>query len=246
MNKTVLTFLAVVIALAVLPVMAIAEDVPSAAPVAAEQPAAADHGAVAAPTDHGAVSEHGVEGEEALVEGHEEGAAEGGHHAVGLPQMDTSWFPSQVFWLALTFFVLYTVFGKKLLPDISSTLENRRNHIQGDLDSAQDLREEVEKVQQANEEALAEARANATKIFADTQDSLQRKAQKKMDSFAASSQKKTKEVEASIEEEKAQAMIEMQTIAAEIASSAAEKIIGVSTDIDQAKNLVKNIGRKAA
>jgi F-type H+-transporting ATPase subunit b len=241
MNTSVLTFLALVIALAVSPVMAVAEDAHSAAPVAAEQPAATAH----EPTEDAAT--HEAEGMEALAEGHEGEAAEAAHHAsAGLPQMDTKWFPSQIFWLAVTFLGLYVIFGKKLLPAISGTLENRRNHIQGDLDSAQNLREEVEKVQHANEESLDEARANAAQIFEDVQEALRRKTQKKMDSFAATSQKKTKEAEAAIEEAKSQAMSEMHTIAAEVASAAAEKIIGVSTDLDQAKTLVKNIGRKAA
>lgn len=52
------------------------------------------------------------------------------HHAsAGLPQMDTAWFPSQIFWLAITFGFLYVVFSKKVLPGISSTLESRRNQI---------------------------------------------------------------------------------------------------------------------
>ena len=38
----------------------------------------------------------------------------------------------------------------------------------------------------------------------------------------------------------------IHTIAAEIATQAAKKIVGVSTDIDQAKSVVRNINKKAA
>ena len=61
MNTSVLTFLALVIALAVSPVMAVAEDAHSAAPVAAEQPAATAH----EPTEDAAT--HEAEGMEALA-----------------------------------------------------------------------------------------------------------------------------------------------------------------------------------
>lgn len=183
---------------------------------------------------------HSLEGELAAAEHH------GDEHKAGLPQMDVTWFPSQIFWLAVTFLSLYIIFSKKILPEISGTLENRREQIQGDLDSAQELKEQTEDVQKAYEEVLDEARKQSTELFESTQEYLTRKTAKKLDSFASSAQKKTKETELAIEESKVAAMGEMQTIAAEVASAAAEKIIGVTTDLDQAKTLVKNIGRKAA
>ena len=45
---------------------------------------------------------------------------------------------------------------------------------------------------------------------------------------------------------KAATMEDMQHLAAEIASKAAEKIIGIETDIDQAKTVVRSLKAKAA
>lgn len=173
-------------------------------------------------------------------------ANEGHHESAGLPQMDPTWFPSQIFWLALTFTCLYIIFSRKILPEISSTLETRREQIQGDLDHARELKEEAEKVHAAYEEILDEARKKSADIFAETEENIKNKANKQLDDFREKTSKKTSETEAMIEAAKNDAMSDMHSIAAEIASVAAEKIVGISTDIDQAKSLVKNIDRKAA
>ncbi|MCC6598250.1 MAG: hypothetical protein IT559_05635 [Alphaproteobacteria bacterium] len=170
-----------------------------------------------------------------------------GHAATsGLPQMDPTWFPSQIFWLALTFLALYFVFARKILPNLSSTIENRRSQIQGDLDSAQHLKEEAASVRNAYETILNEAREKCTELFIKVDEDIKKKTGKKMDSFSLRATKETQKTEEAIEEATNAAMGDMNAIAAELASLAAEKVIGIKPDIDQAKTLVNSLGRKAA
>lgn len=184
---------------------------------------------------------------EALVGGHVGDAAHAGEHASsGLPQMDPTWFPSQIFWLAVTFLCLYVIFSRKILPEISGTLEMRREQIQSDLDSAQELRDEAETVHTAYEGNLDEARKKSTAMFAEAEENIKAKAEKKLQSFREKTQKEIAATETEISEAKDAAMGDMHNIAAEIASVAAEKIVGVSTDMKLAKSLVKNIDKKAA
>jgi F-type H+-transporting ATPase subunit b len=175
---------------------------------------------------------------------HADAAAQ--HVSAGLPQMDPTWFPSQIFWLAVTFMCLYIIFARKILPEISSTLENRREQIEGDLDTAQAMKEEAEKVHQAYETILDGARKKASGLFIDADEDIKNKANQKLEAFRKRSAKKSADTEQVIAEAKDKAMSDMHSIAAEIASVAAEKIVGISTDLDRAKILVKNIDRKAA
>lgn len=169
------------------------------------------------------------------------------HHAsAGLPQMDPTWFPSQIFWLAVTFLCLYVIFSRKILPEISSTLEARREQIQGDLDSAQGLKDQAENVHQAYDKILGEARKDASELFVKTDEEIKALTHKKLEAFRARAAKENARIEKQIEESKTNAMTDMHAVAAEIASLAAEKIVGISTDLDQAKSLVKNIDKKAA
>ena len=53
------------------------------------------------------------------------------------PPFDKQNFPSQLFWLALTFIALYLLMSRIALPRISSILDARRQRIESDLAEAQ-------------------------------------------------------------------------------------------------------------
>lgn len=174
--------------------------------------------------------------------------AEAAEHAAkaGMPQLDPTWFASQLFWLVITFGVLYGFFSKKFLPTLSNILENRHNHIQGDLDQAEHIKKEAEKVRAAYEEILNEAHVKSSNMFIDAEESIKAKAEKSLDGFRDKSTKDIEETDASIQAAKAEAMEEMHTIAAEIASEAAQKIVGIRADVDQAKTVIQNMSNKKA
>src|ERR1035437_1811555 len=79
----------------------------------------------------------------------------------GLPQMDTSTYASQLFWLFLCFTALYLLMSKISLPRVEETLERRRSQKEGDLKQASQWNEEAEKVKAAYEKSLAKAQQTA-------------------------------------------------------------------------------------
>ena len=56
-------------------------------------------------------------------------AAESG----GMPQLNPEFWISQIFWLTLTFGILYVVLSKLILPKISANLELRKSQIQENI-----------------------------------------------------------------------------------------------------------------
>ena len=58
-------------------------------------------------------------------------AAESG----GMPQLDPEFWISQIFWLVLTFGVLYIDLSKLILPKISANLELRKSQIQENIEA---------------------------------------------------------------------------------------------------------------
>lgn len=191
----------------------------------------------------------GIEDAFAAGSGDAHGTAEGGHavghdagHAEssgGLPQLDTSTYPSQLFWLAITFGILYFIFSKRSLPQISNVLENRQAHIQSDLETAEKLRADAEKAQEAYETSLETARTNSAKAMQEANAAIKAKADKQNEAFRKKSEKEIVELEKRLVKAKEEAMDEMNTIAAEVASAAAKKIVGIHPDIEQAKTVVK-------
>ena len=73
----------------------------------------------------------------------------------GFPPFDTTTFPSQFFWLAITFVFLFTVLWRVAGPRINGAITNRRGVINGAIAEAGKARADAEAAQAAYEQALA-------------------------------------------------------------------------------------------
>ena len=78
-----------------------------------------------------------------------------------MPQLDVNAWPPQLFWLAITFLVLYFIVSKLVIPRTGGTIEGRKNQIDSDLASAQRFRTDTDNAVAEYEKALAEARSKA-------------------------------------------------------------------------------------
>lgn len=163
------------------------------------------------------------------------------HGESGLPQFDPSSFPSQIFWLFFFFAVMYLIFSKKTLPEISSVIENRRNHIESYTEEAEKLRAKAEETQNLYETGLESARKEAAQITYDLHEEIQEKAAHKNEFFIEQSKVQIELLEKKLDKEKNEALSDMTKIAAEIASAAAEKIVGIKTDIAKAQQVVESL-----
>lgn len=82
-----------------------------------------------------------------------------------MPQFDITTFPSQIFWLVVSFAVLYAIMATLVLPRIGSTVEARERKIQADLDAAQQANDAARTTAAAQDKALAEARGRAEAVI---------------------------------------------------------------------------------
>ncbi len=164
----------------------------------------------------------------------------------GLPQFNIDTFPTQLFWLAITFVVMYAVFSSRILPDISGILENRRVHIESDLETADRLRKEADGVQAAYEANLDHARNESKRLVNDVHATMKSRTEAQMNSLRQKAEHDMTALEARLGNAKAEAMEQMTTIAAEVASEAAAKIVGTPADLDSARSVVQSINKREA
>lgn len=167
------------------------------------------------------------------------------HGKGGLPQFDPKWYASQVFWLLVSFAFLYFYFSTRTLPDISSVLQNRKNHIQSDIETAERLQAEAEAVQASYERTLDVARANAAQAITEVETGIRIKAEEESAAFQKRAEKKMQDIDIRIDAVKVEALSNMNDIAAEVASHAVKKIIGVQSDRDHVKSIVDSLTEKA-
>ena len=84
-------------------------------------------------------------------------AAESG----GMPQLNPEFWISQIFWLTITFGVLYVVLSKLILPKISTNLEIRKSQIIDNIEAAEKQREESELKIQEYEKIIQDSKNQA-------------------------------------------------------------------------------------
>jgi F-type H+-transporting ATPase subunit b len=139
------------------------------------------------------------------------------HDAPGVfPPMDTTKYPSQIFWLIIFFGLLYWLM-KRILPRIGRIIEARKGQIDGDLTRAQALKDETEAAIKAYEKSLGDARSKANEIARETRDVVTKGIDAEVAKVNSSLSAKIAEAEARIAASKARAMESIETIAADSA-----------------------------
>lgn len=147
-----------------------------------------------------------------------------------MPQFDPSSFPSQIFWLVVTFIVMYFVMAKLVLPRVGTVLQERQEKIAEDLDRAGQLKKDAEEITATYEAALAEARAKAQALYRETSDALAANTAKKQQEAGAAIAQRIAEAEQRIGAARTQAMTQIKTVAADVAGAAIAKVAGVNVD----------------
>lgn len=146
--------------------------------------------------------------------------------AVGLPQLDLSTWTSQIFWLALTFAVLYFALSRFILPNLRNTLANRSDRIADDLDSATRMKAEAEDAGKAYEQSLSDARAKAANVAESTRQSLDAEIQAELDAADADAERESEIAEASIRQIKTAALSNIDAVAADVAATLVSELTG--------------------
>jgi F-type H+-transporting ATPase subunit b len=151
--------------------------------------------------------------------------AEGGAAAVGLPQLDVTTFPSQIFWLIVSLVVLYLVVTRLALPKIVGAIEDRADAIEDDLDRAAQYKRKAELAEKAYEKALADAKAKAQEIAAKARADVAKQIAAAMAKADAQIAAKAAESEARIREIRDGALASVEAVAAETAEALVERFI---------------------
>jgi F-type H+-transporting ATPase subunit b len=153
----------------------------------------------------------------------------------GLPQLNSAHFLPQLFWLAVTFGLLYFIMKRIALPRVGEVIEERRDRVQRDLDTAERLKRETEKALAGYEKALADARANASGIARETRDRLSAETDKEKSRVDGEIAAKLTDAETRIAATKTKALSSVNQIAADTAGAVLAKLIGQDVNPDEIK-----------
>ena len=160
-----------------------------------------------------------------------------------MPQLDISTFPTQLFWLAVTFIVLYLLMKWLALPQVAAMIEARRNQLDADLARAEQLKDEAEAAMAAYQKTLADARAEAQARMRETTERLAAEAAERQRQLHEALSQQTVAAEREIAAAKQRALTEMHQIAIEVGRSITKRITGSAPNTT---NLAEAVDRAIA
>lgn len=175
----------------------------------------------------------------AFAEGEAHAEAGGG----GLPQFDPTSWPSQIFWLAVFFTLLYFVFGKSVIPTLGKTIETRTSYIADHIKKAEALSAEAEILKNEVNAAYKAAGQTASVQIAEAETVAKDKLASALTDFRTRYEQQVATTEQNINAAKQTAMADMEQIVVALATQAAEKIAGIPASESGAEGVVKSLGQ---
>jgi len=149
---------------------------------------------------------------------------------------DPTYFPSQIFWLLLSFFTLYFLLSRIFLPRISETLEERSSRIADDLDAASRMQREAEEAEKAYAQALSDARAKAHNVAETTRQSVDAEIEAEREAADAEASRQTEAAEARIRQVRKAALANIESVAGEAAQATVEALTGKKVTLSTIKS----------
>ncbi len=162
----------------------------------------------------------------------------------GMPQLNPEFWASQIFWLLLTFSVLYIIIWKIFLPKITYSIESRKSKIVNDLDEAQKLKESAEKKLIDYNTIIEKSKKEAKKLIDDNKKKLDRDIEEKRKKFNNEIEKELEATEVEIKKLKKNSLLSITTIAAEISEEVMKKIINGEINKSNVSAIVNDISKK--
>ncbi|HWA30718.1 MAG TPA: hypothetical protein VG867_06460 [Rhizomicrobium sp.] len=157
----------------------------------------------------------------------------------GFPPFDTSTFPTQIFWLAVTFAFLFVVMWRVAGPRINGVITTRRNKINGDIEAAQKARGDAEAASAAYQTALAAARARANAHAEETRKRIGAEIDKAKADADAKAHEATTAAEARIQAMRAEARASMTKAAQDAVVEIVARLTGETVSAEDAAAAVK-------
>ena len=167
-------------------------------------------------------------------------AAESG----GMPQLNPEFWISQIFWLTLTFGILYIVLSKLILPKISANLELRKSQIQENIEAAEKQRENSESKLKEYDEIIQKSKLEAKNIFKETRDKALKDINSKREVLESEIDKEIKKAEDEINFLKKSAPEKINKIAIETSSEILKKLLGADVNSSSIAAIVDDLSKR--
>ena len=164
-------------------------------------------------------------------------AAESG----GMPQLNPEFWVSQIFWLILTFGIMYLVLSKLILPKISNNLESRKSQILENIEDAEKQREDSDAKLKEYDEIISKSKLEANSIFNQAREKALKDIGAKREVLDKQIDNEIAEAEKEIDALRKNAPDKINKIAIESSSELLQKLIGAQVNNSSISAIVDDL-----
>ena len=162
----------------------------------------------------------------------------------GMPQLDPEFWFSQIFWLVITFGILYLVLSKIILPKISDNLETRKSQVLDNLELAERQRNDSEAKLKEFNNIIIKSKNDSKNLFNESRKKLLDNINNKRQKLEKEIDNEVKIVEAEIQDLKKKSPEKINKIAIEASSNLINQLIGVNVNNSSITAIVSDISSK--
>ena len=162
----------------------------------------------------------------------------------GMPQLNPEFWISQIFWLTLTFGILYIVLSKLILPKISANLELRKSQIQENIEAAEKQRESSESKLKEYDEIILKSKLKAKNIFKDAREKALKDINSKKEILDKQIIEEINNAEKEIETLRKSAPEKINKIAIETSTELLKKLIGAEVNNSSISAIVDDLAKR--
>ena len=167
-------------------------------------------------------------------------AAESG----GMPQLNPEFWVSQIFWLTLTFGILYVVLSKLILPKISNNLESRKSQILENIEAAEKQRKDSEAKLEEYEKIISKSKLEAKNIFSQSREKVLKDISAKREVLNKQIDEEISKAEQEINNLRESAPDKINMIAIETSSELIQKLIGAEVNNSSISAIVDDLSKR--
>lgn len=156
----------------------------------------------------------------------------------GFPPFATHTYPSQFFWLGITFVLLFLFVWKIVVPRIGGTIAERKRRIAEELAKAEHDRREAEQTWASYQNAIVEVRQRARAMIEETRTSVRADVERVEKSADSEADAELENAEARLAQLRVAAREHIARAAAEAATDIVSRLIGETVAPEEAEAAV--------
>ena len=162
----------------------------------------------------------------------------------GMPQLNPEFWFSQIFWLIITFGIMFVLLSKLILPKISENLEIRKVQILENIEAAEKQREESDKKLEEYEKLIANSKNEAKTYFNKAREKILKDVDKKRENLEKEINEEINDVEKQILHLKNKSPEKIRKIAVETSADLVKQLIGAEVNNSSISAIVEDVSRK--